>query len=45
MCSSMKAAIHLGPNCFGEPVSLQEHELRRNTEFIQDHTEIDIGAS
>ena len=29
---------------FGEPGGLQEHELRGNSELIQDHTEIDIGA-
>ena len=29
---------------FGEIGDLQEHELRRNSELIQYHTEIDIGA-
>ena len=29
---------------FGEPGGLQEHELRRNSELILDHTEIDIRA-
>ena len=34
-----------GTESFGEPGGLQEHELRRNSELVQYHTEIDIGAS
>ena len=44
MSSSMKAASHLGPFFLANLGSLQEHELRGNSEFIQHHTEIYIGA-
>ena len=44
MSSSMKTAIHLGPNFFGELGGPEEHEHRGNSELIQYHTEIDIGA-
>ena len=44
MSSSMKAAIHLGPHYLDNFGSLQEYELRGNSELIQYHTEIDIGA-
>ena len=44
MSSSMIAAIHLWTELFGEPGGPQEHELRGNSELIQHHTEIDVGA-
>ena len=40
MSSSMKAAIHLGPNYLAN----LEHELRGNSEPIQYHTEMENGA-
>ena len=44
MSSSMKAAIHLGPNDLENFGSIQEHELRGNSKLVQYHTEISIGA-
>ena len=41
---SIKVAIHLGPNYLANFGGLQQHELRGNSELIQYHTEIDIGA-
>ena len=46
MSSSMKAAIHLGPNYLAnlEVYKNTEHKLRGNSELIRYHTEIDIRA-
>ena len=44
MSSSMKAAILSCTELFGEFESLQEHELRGNSELIQYYTGFDIGA-
>ena len=42
MSSSMQAAIHLGPNYLA---NLEVYnELRGNSELIQYHSDIDIGA-
>ena len=39
-----KQPVHLGPNYFGEPGGLQEHELRGNSELGQYHAETDIRS-
>ena len=44
MSSSMKAVHSSWTETFGELGGLQEHELPGNSEFLQYHTEIDIGA-
>ena len=42
--SSTKAAIHLGPNCLANLEIYKNTNFEESSEFIQCHTEIDIGA-